>query len=110
MFDNVKHNPDGAPEISISELKSKLANGGFKIVDVRRPDEFTGELGHVDGAQLVTLETDLENVLPTFNKDETYVFVCRSGRRSTDATLFAMQAGFKNVYNLEGGMIAWNEG
>ena len=110
MFDNVTTSPDGAPEITIAEFKSKLKQGGFHIIDVRRPDEYTGELGHVEGSRLVTLETDFEKTLPTLNRDETYVFVCRSGKRSTNATLFAMQAGFKKVYNLEGGMIAWNEG
>ncbi len=109
LFDNVTTNPDGAPEITIQELKSKLPKGGFKLIDVRRPDEYTGELGHIEGSRLVTLETDFENTLPTLNKNETFVFICRSGKRSTNATLYAMQAGFKNVYNLEGGMLAWCE-
>lgn len=105
-------NGEGAPEITAQELKkhlSELSSGKFRLIDVRRPDEYTGELGHIEGAELVTLETDLENTLPRWEPEDTYVFVCRSGKRSTDATLFALQKGFKNVFNLEGGMIGWNE-
>lgn len=111
MFDS-HVNGDGAPEIKVQELKKKIAElpaGSFRMIDVRRPEEYTGELGHIEGSELVTLETDFENMLPRWGTDETYVFICRSGRRSTDAALYAMQKGFKNVYNLEGGMIDWNE-
>lgn len=78
------------------------------LVDVRRPDEYVGELGHVEGAHLIVLD-DLEaqwNHIPT---GKPIVFICRSGGRSARATLFAMEQGLKPVYNMKGGMLAWNE-
>ena len=81
----------------------------FKIIDVRRPDEFSAELGHISHAILVTLGVDFEMKLKDLSKDEKIVFVCRSGMRSAESTKRALQAGFKNVFNLEGGMLKWNE-
>lgn len=81
----------------------------YTVIDVRGPDEFVGELGHIKGAQLVTLGIDLHNFFETAAKDKNYLFVCRSGGRSTQATLLAKSKGFTNVTNMAGGMIHWNE-
>lgn len=78
------------------------------IIDVRRPDEYTGELGHVPGAQLVVLDT-LPERLNEIPKDKTVVFVCRSGGRSGRATAFAKSEGYSLVYNMKGGMLLWNQ-
>lgn len=81
---------------------------GLILVDVRRPDEYVGELGHIEGAVLKTLGPDLESFLATANKEAEILFICRSGARSANATLMAKELGFKSVYNMEGGMICWN--
>lgn len=81
----------------------------FKIIDVRRPDEFNAELGHIFKAELATLGIELENKLDSMNKEEKLVFVCRSGKRSGEGVKMAIQHGFKKVYNLDGGMLKWNE-
>lgn len=96
----------GAPEISPLALKQQMNQ--VEMIDVRRDDEFTGELGHIEGARLVTLGEDLESFLNSASKDKPYVFICRSGGRSSQATLSAKQKGFKNVFNMEGGMLKWN--
>ncbi|MFN7727948.1 MAG: rhodanese-like domain-containing protein [Bdellovibrio sp.] len=78
------------------------------MIDVRQAEEFTGELGHIPGAQLIVLDT-LPDHLDELPKDKTIVFVCRSGGRSARATSFAMAQGYKDVFNLKGGMLLWNE-
>jgi hydroxyacylglutathione hydrolase len=78
------------------------------LVDVRNPVEYTGELGHIPGAQLVVLDT-LPTHIDELPKDKTVVFVCLSGGRSSRATHFAKENGFSSVYNLKGGMKLWNE-
>lgn len=78
------------------------------LIDVRRPDEFTGELGHIPGARLVTLDT-LQANIQSLPKNKTIVFVCRSGARSANAASLAIAHGFNDVYNMKGGMILWNE-
>lgn len=93
-------------DIHPNEVWSQKDN--LVLVDVRRPDEYTGELGHVPGAQLMVLDT-LPERLSELPKDRTVVFICRSGARSGRATAFAKNQGFKDVYNMLGGMILWNE-
>jgi len=98
--------PEGIPELSVQQVREH--RDALRIVDVRRPDEFNAELGHIKGAAFCTLETDLEIVLPKLSRQETYVFVCRSGGRSAQATAFAKAQGFEKVFNMMGGMLAWN--
>lgn len=93
-------------EILPTELKNKLT--AFQIIDVRRPDEFVGDLGHIQGAILATLETDLETYLDKLPKAAPYVFVCKAGGRSGAAAQLAQRKGFQNISNLVGGMLAWN--
>lgn len=83
--------------------------GDSLIIDVRTQDEYVGELGHIKGSKLVTLGPELEEYLGTISKNLKVVFVCRSGARSARATQYALSIGFREAYNLQGGMIAWNE-
>lgn len=99
---------DGIPTIKPEELKLQLAQN-IRLVDVRRPEEFTGELGHVAGAELVTLGPDLMRFLNDGNRDEEIVFVCRSGGRSGQATALSRDAGYAKTVNMSGGMLRWNE-
>lgn len=105
IFSQSYLNPDGAPEITPENLKEKL--GQVQVIDVRRPDEYNGEYGHIEGAPLVTLESKLEDELNKLDKQKTYVFVCRSGGRSSKATLLAQSKGFQSVFNMKGGMMRW---
>jgi rhodanese-related sulfurtransferase len=111
MFKNPKMNTEGVPEITCNDLHQALEtpNEALKMIDVRRADEFTGELGHIEGTLLSTLELSFGQDIAQWPKDKVYVFICRSGMRSSRATAHALSLGFKQVYNLEGGMLAWNE-
>jgi sulfur dioxygenase len=81
----------------------------IQIVDVRSQDEFYGELGHIETAQLVTLGLKLTDFLNTYpDKSVPMIFVCRSGVRSAAAALESLRCGFTQVANMSGGMIAWN--
>lgn len=93
-------------DITAEELRSKQKD--VRIVDVRRPDEWVGEYGHIPDAALITLDT-LPDRLDELPKDQTVVFVCRSGGRSAQAAAFARQNGFDRVYNMRGGMIDWTQ-
>lgn len=95
---------DGIPTIKAESFKDLE---GFKLIDVRRPDEYVGELGHIQGAILKTLGPELDNFLRTADKEQATLFICRSGVRSAQATGIAMDQGFSKVFNLEGGMLFW---
>jgi hydroxyacylglutathione hydrolase len=96
------------PEIHPSEVKEKEKEG-YSLIDVRNPDEFTGELGHIDGAKLITLGEELSSWLKEQDKDSKIIFICRSGGRSGRATEEAINLGIKNSINMTGGMLLWNE-
>jgi glyoxylase-like metal-dependent hydrolase (beta-lactamase superfamily II)/rhodanese-related sulfurtransferase len=83
--------------------------GELDIVDVREPQEFTGELGHVPGARLVPLAS-LRDATHEWDREREIVLVCRSGSRSAHAAVELSKQGFRHLYNLRGGMIAWNAG
>lgn len=107
-FASKTENPhfDGVYDIGPAELLEKKAE--VVMVDVRQPEEYVGELGHIAGSSLVVLDT-LPDQLDTLPKDKTVVFVCRSGNRSAKAAAFAKMNGFEEVYNMQGGMLLWNE-
>lgn len=107
-FSTAETNPelDMVKDISPDELSAKKEN--VTLVDVRGADEFVGELGHIPGAQLMTLDTLMDHI-DSIPKDKTVVFICRSGRRSANASAIAQDNGFESVYNMKGGMMLWNE-
>jgi len=80
--------------------------GGAQVVDVREPAEFTGSLGHIQGAKLLPLGSLLERK-QELAPDRPIVVVCRSGARSAQATVLLRNAGFPKVANLAGGMLRW---
>ncbi len=107
-FDTVEDNLhfEGVVDIDPRELYHKISQ--VALIDVRQPDEFVGDLGHIPGAKLIVLD-QLEARMNEVPKDQTVVFVCRSGGRSARACAAAALAGIKDTYNLKGGMILWNE-
>lgn len=103
---------DGTPEVTVEDLYSHMndvKNKKVRLIDVRRPDEFNNELGHIEGSELITLGPDLTNFLEKNDRSEEIVFVCRSGARSGTATQESMKLGYKFTINMAGGMIRWNE-
>lgn len=93
-------------EVSVEELKEKKAD--YQVIDVRTEEEFTGELGHIEGAKLCNLQRTLPEAIKDFLDDHKYVFVCGSGNRSKTAAMLAMEHGIKESYSLAGGMKEWN--
>lgn len=98
-------------QLDAAEVKSRLDSAGPPFVlDVREVQEYTGELGHIRGSTLVPLRelaarvTELEG-----HKPGPTVVVCRSGVRSTTAAAILEGLGFDRVYNLQGGMVDWND-
>jgi glyoxylase-like metal-dependent hydrolase (beta-lactamase superfamily II)/rhodanese-related sulfurtransferase len=78
------------------------------LLDVRTEVEFDGELGHIDGAQLVPLD-QLRTRVAEVPNNKPVVVVCQTGKRSTMGTLILQKAGFTRIANLAGGMVRWRE-
>ncbi|HUL41611.1 MAG TPA: MBL fold metallo-hydrolase [Burkholderiales bacterium] len=80
------------------------------ILDVREPNEYFGELGHIRGSKLVPLK-DLASRANEFeaHKNKHVIAICRAGVRSTTAAAILTSVGFEQVSNLRGGMLEWVE-
>lgn len=103
---------DGIPEISVEDLYThldQLAVNKVRLVDVRQPQEYNNELGHIKGTELITLGPDLIAFLEKGDRSEEIVFVCRSGGRSGTAVAESIKLGYQRTINMVGGMIRWNE-
>ncbi len=96
--------PGGIPEVEPEWLASH-PNAG-RIVDVREPNEFNNDLGHVQGSELVPLGT-VASAAQSWIREAPLVLVCRSGGRSGKAALALQAMGFTRVVSLRGGMLAW---
>ena len=82
--------------------------GTARLIDVREPVEFDGELGHVESAELVPLGT-LEATSKAWDRHTPLVMICRSGGRAGRAAEHLAAQGFGAVMTMSGGMLAWNE-
>ena len=105
--------PEAVPavrELSAEEVRTLIAeHPETPVIDVRTAPEFTGPLGHIEGARLLTLQ-DIDTWAPTLSQyaDEDIVLVCRSGNRSGVAAGILAQRGFSRLINMTGGMRDWN--
>lgn len=91
-------------DISVEELK-KLRDDGtdFQLIDVREPNEV--KVCHI-GGELIPLGT-LGGRLGELESARHIVVYCRSGARSAKAVTAMRNAGFENVWNVNGGILAW---
>jgi rhodanese-related sulfurtransferase len=96
-----------ATDLSVSEFSSKVIEAGVITLDVRTPSEFSE--GHIEGALLIDFQSgNFENEIALLDKNQTYAVYCRSGNRSGQAVKVMSDAGFTKLYNLNGGVIDWN--
>jgi rhodanese-related sulfurtransferase len=104
LFRNAAAHADGFRDVD--PLLLLAHRGEARIIDVREQHEYSGELGHIAGAELVPLAT-LPAKAREWDPDKEYVVVCRSGGRSGAAARQLVQMGFTRVMNLRGGMLAY---
>lgn len=98
-------------QLSSDEVDARLKTDPAPLVlDVREPEEYTGELGHILGSQLIPLK-ELSQRVDELNayRDTPIIVVCRAGVRSTTAAAMLTGMGFSQVLNLKGGMLDWND-
>jgi len=94
------------PEIEPRELKQRLDRGDdVFILDVREPHEF--QICNLSG-YLIPLG-DLPKRAHELDSAREIVAHCRSGKRSAEAVDFLRKAGFRKIWNLKGGILAWSD-
>jgi molybdopterin/thiamine biosynthesis adenylyltransferase/rhodanese-related sulfurtransferase len=94
------------PEITPRELKSRLDRGDdLFILDVREPHEY--QICNLNG-HLIPLG-ELSRRVHELDSSREIVAHCRTGKRSSDAVDFLRKAGFRKIWNLKGGILAWSD-
>ncbi len=90
--------------INAAELQAQLTKGNICLVDVRTDAEIAR--GFISGAVKLPLHL-LPIRLHELDSKMCMAFYCQMGGRSAQAAVFAAAQGFAEVYNLQGGIIAW---
>ena len=90
-------------EITVTQAAQKRNQGAF-ILDVREPSEWTQF--HIPGATLIPLG-NLPKRLNEVPKDQEVVVVCRTGNRSAEGRDILLNAGYKKVTSMAGGVTQW---
>ncbi|MBF0355761.1 MAG: rhodanese-like domain-containing protein [Alphaproteobacteria bacterium] len=101
------------PEIGAAALLARIGNGeDILVLDVRTPEEFKGETGHIAGAVNLPLN-DLKNRLSQLGdqladyRSAPVVLTCRTISRAGTAAGLLKNAGFSDLAVLSGGMARW---
>ena len=95
--------------ITADEFDKKLsANPGVQLVDVRTHEEFAG--GHLKGAVNINVNGDsFDSDIAKLDKKKPVMVYCRSGKRSANACGKMKDAGFVEIYNMDGGITSWGD-
>lgn len=90
-------------DISQNEIPEKAI-----LIDCRTPEEFSEK--NIEGAiNIDIMALDFLNEISSLDKMETYVVYCRTGGRSRRAVDLMQSLGFREAYNLKGGIVAYKE-
>ena len=90
--------------INVTELSTMLPQEKIRLVDVRTDAEVAN--GKIADSEHIPLHL-LPLRLHELDKNSTTVFYCKIGGRSAQAASFASSNGFIDVYNMQGGIVAW---
>src|SRR5690554_6033277 len=95
--------------ISPKEVKEAVfENNNVQLVDVRTHEEFKD--GHLKNAQNICVtDDDFKEKIERLDKNEPVYLYCRSGKRSAAAAKIMKELGFKEIYDMEGGYLNWEE-
>ena len=97
-------------DISVKEAYDLMGknkdNQSFIIIDARTPQEFANE--YIENAVNIDYYSEeFQNELNELDKEKTYLIYCLSGNRSGRALAIMKELGFREVYNMLGGIIQW---
>ena len=92
-------------QLSAADLKALIEKGtAIELVDVRTEEERA--IAAIDGFRL--LDRAYHDALLLRDRDTPIVFQCHHGVRSQNAAEYFRREGFRNLYNLQGGIDAWS--
>jgi rhodanese-related sulfurtransferase len=107
--------PAGIKNITVEKAKELVETEDIFVLDVRTPSEFNSS--HIKGATLIPVTNAfgsdlskgdlLESRINEVPKGKKILVYCRSGHRSVSASTILINAGYSDVYNMQGGINTW---
>jgi rhodanese-related sulfurtransferase len=91
-------------QISVEQAKTAVEAKDVQFIDVRTPEEYAG--GRAPKAVNFPLDA-LDKDLTKLDKDKPVYVICQTGKRSQKGSEILQKAGFKNIYNINGGTSEW---
>ena len=77
------------------------------LIDVRMPFEFKGKI--IRDAINIPSSGEMKNLTDTITKDHALFLYCTTDYRSRRVAVELYEQGFRKLYNLEGGLVAWKK-
>lgn len=108
LFSCSKPAGNGLQDVSATEFQQAIQSStSNQVLDVRTPNEYAG--GHIAGAISADISSEVfQQTAEALDKNKAVYVYCLSGGRSSQAAQQLVSMGFKEVYNLGGGILAWN--
>jgi len=95
-------------QVNSDELLDFIDINNAVLVDVRTNDEYSS--GYIENSLNIDyLSNDFSKNVEKLNKNIPIVLYCRSGKRSSLSANKLSKLGFKEIYNLQGGILEWIE-
>ena len=89
-----------------TDFKSAIADSNVQLLDVRTLEEY--EEGHIENATRIDFNSeDFKANVQKLDKSKPVYLYCRSGGRSAKASALMAELGFTEIYDLQGGFLAW---
>ena len=103
---------DGVRVVSVDTAAATLEDPpeGLVVLDVRTTEEIVDARITDDATIIDFYEDDFEDRIAELDRDAPYLLYCRSGNRSGQTRTLMEQLGFTNVADVDGGILAWQEG
>ena len=92
--------------INAEEFNQKMKSGDYTVIDIRTKMEYQQER-IADVPNINIASRDFEEKLNELDKDKKYLIYCFSGSRTQVALRIMQSLGFKEVYDLSGGIQVW---
>jgi rhodanese-related sulfurtransferase len=92
----------------VAAFKKTIASKKVQLLDVRTPVEFSD--GNITGSTNMDVKSNqFKDMAGKLDKKKPVAVYCRSGMRSATAANILKEMGFKKIYNLDGGYLAWTK-
>ncbi|HKK40255.1 MAG TPA: rhodanese-like domain-containing protein [Cryomorphaceae bacterium] len=96
-------------KVEVGEASELIAQGNLVLLDVRTPGEVSQ--GYIAGAQNMDIADweEFKTGVEGLDKSEPVMVYCKVGGRSHQAAVYLVESGFTRVYDIKGGIIAWQK-